>query len=42
MAVVTPDGKYLFFQSGRAGSGASRGLYWVDAGIIEEMRPSKR
>jgi ankyrin repeat protein len=42
MARVTPDGKYLFFQSIRAGSGVTRGLYWVDARVIEEMRPSKR
>ena len=39
MAKLSPDGKYLFFQSERAGSGASRGLYWVDARIIEELRP---
>lgn len=38
-AKVTPDGKYLFFQSVRRGSGASRGLYWVDARIIDELRP---
>jgi len=36
---VTPDGKYLFFQSNRSDSGVSRGLYWVDASIIEELRP---
>jgi len=41
MAKVTPDGKYLFFQSVRRGSGASRGLYWVDAKFIDELRPSK-
>lgn len=39
MAKLSPDGKYLFFQSNRAGSGASRGLYWVDAKIIGELRP---
>jgi ankyrin repeat protein len=42
MAKITPDGKYLFFQSVRRGSGASRGLYWVDAGVIDELRPSKK
>ncbi len=42
MAKVTPDGKYLFFQSDRRGSGASRGLYWVDAKVIDELRPSKK
>jgi hypothetical protein len=36
---ITPDGKYLFFQSVRKGSGASRGLYWVSAKIIDELRP---
>ena len=39
MARVTPDGKFIFFQSNRSDSGASRGLYWVDAYVIEEMRP---
>jgi ankyrin repeat protein len=38
MAMVSPDGKYLFFQSARRGSGASRGLYWVDARIIDSLR----
>jgi len=42
MAMITPDGRYLFFQSNPAGSGASRGLYWVDARVIEEMRPRIR
>jgi Tol biopolymer transport system component len=40
MARVTPDGKYLFFQSNRSDSGVSRGLYWVDARVIEELRPA--
>ena len=41
---VTVDGKYLFFMSTRksgikiVGSGAGN-VYWVDAGIIEELRP---
>ncbi len=40
-AKVTPDGKYLFFQSGRRGSGGLRGLYWVDAKVIESLRPKE-
>ena len=36
---VTPDGKYLFFISERDGS---RDFYWVDAGIIEEVRSENR
>ncbi len=36
---VTPDGKYLFFQSNRADSGVSHGLYWVDASVLEALRP---
>lgn len=39
MAKLSSDGKYLFFQSEREGSGASRGLYWVDAKIIAALRP---
>jgi ankyrin repeat protein len=42
MATVTPDGKYLFFQSVRGGSGASRGLYWVEAKVINDFRPVKK
>ncbi len=34
-AMLTPDGKYLFFT--RAGD-----IYWVDARIIEEFRPAKK
>lgn len=41
-AHVSPDGKYLFFQSQRKGSGASRGLYWLDAGVLEELRPKEK
>jgi hypothetical protein len=33
---VSPDGKYLFFTSGRSGDGD---IYWVDAGIIQKFRP---
>jgi hypothetical protein len=32
---VSPDGKYLFFTSGRSGNGD---IYWVDAKIIEKFR----
>lgn len=37
-AQVTPDGKYLFFQSVRPGSASSRSFYWVDARVIESLR----
>lgn len=39
---VSPDGKYLFFDR-RTGSGDDRevAIYWVDAQIIEELRPKK-
>jgi ankyrin repeat protein len=33
---VSPDGKYLFFNSGRNGN---YDMYWVSAKIIEELRP---
>lgn len=42
---VTPDGKYLFFNrmvpnaNGKAGSQSD--LYWIDAQIIEDLRPKK-
>jgi hypothetical protein len=37
---VTPDGKYLFFTSNRPGPESELGgIYWVDAGIIEELKP---
>jgi ankyrin repeat protein len=39
--IISPDGKYLFFQSVRNGSGASRGLYWVSAKIIEGLKPKE-
>ena len=44
-AQVTPDGKYLFFNrmvpyaNGKAGSQSD--VYWIDAHIIEELRPKK-
>ena len=31
---VTPDGRYVFFNSG------SDDNYWIDASVIEAMRPS--
>jgi len=34
---VSPDGKYLFFYSGRTGNGD---IYWVDAKVIERFRAS--
>ena len=33
---VTPDGKYLFFNSNRTGN---RDIYWVGAKTIEELKP---
>lgn len=42
---VTPDGKYLFFNRmvPKAGSGEERqsDLFWIDARIIEELRPQE-
>ena len=35
--MVSPDGKYMFFISRRPGP--DYGLYWVDAGFIEDLRP---
>jgi len=35
-ASVSPDGKYLFFESGRSGTMC---IYWVDARILEAYRP---
>jgi len=34
--MVSPDGKYLFFSSKRAGEGD---IFWVDARLIKNMRP---
>lgn len=33
---LSPDGRFLFFTSGRSGSGD---IYWVDAGVIETLMP---
>jgi len=38
-ATVTPDGKYLFFN--RYISEENAGMYWVDAQIIETLRPKQ-
>lgn len=37
-AAVSPDGQYLFFTRNITGRGD---IYWVEAGIIEEMRPKE-
>lgn len=34
--MITPDGKYFFFTSGRTGEGD---IYWMDASVIQEMKP---
>jgi len=36
---LSPDGKFLFFQSTRSGGAKYRSIYWVDASIIDELRP---
>jgi len=35
---VTPDGKYFFFTTNKSGN---RDIYWVDARIIEELKPNE-
>lgn len=40
LARVSPDGKYLFFLSDRPGSAKERSVYWVDAAIIDDLRPA--
>jgi len=32
--VVSPDGRHLFFLRG--------GVYWVDAAVIEDLRPNAK
>jgi Tol biopolymer transport system component len=32
---ISPDGKYIFFQSERSGNGD---IYWMDAKIIDKLR----
>jgi len=41
-ARLSPDGKYLFFQSQRAGSDPNRSVYWMKADFIEGLRRSAR
>ncbi len=36
---VTPDGKYLFFTSNRVEGNYEGGIFWVDAGIIDRLKP---
>ncbi len=36
---VTPDGKYLFFTSNRKESLGGEGIYWVETGVIDRLRP---
>lgn len=36
---VTPDGKYLFFTSNRPNEGQTSNIFWVDAGVIEDLNP---
>jgi hypothetical protein len=36
--IVSPDGKYLFFNSDRNGKSD---IYWVDAKIIEDLKPKE-
>ena len=41
-ARVSPDGKYLFFGSNRNNAGQSGyDMYWIDAGIIDEIKGGK-
>ncbi len=37
-ATISPDGRYLFFTSNKAGN---EDIYWVSAEIIERLRPKK-
>ena len=36
---VTPDGKYLFFTSNRTADHHEGGIFWVDANVIEQLKP---
>ena len=38
---VTPDGRYLFFTSDREESEGGEGIYWVDAKVIDQLRPTE-
>lgn len=43
-ARLSPDGKYLFFGSARDTTGGKIGadIYWIDAGIIDELKKEER
>jgi Tol biopolymer transport system component len=36
---VSPDGKYLFFSSNRDKNPPFPDIYWINAGIIDELKP---
>ena len=38
LTTMSPDGKYLFFTGRREGR---KGVFWVDAKIIENLKPEK-
>ena len=38
---ITPDGKYIFFASNRPENTKDRDIYWVDAKIIEDLKPEE-
>ena len=38
---VTPDGQYLFFTSNRPDNESLGQIYWVDAKIIETLKPDE-
>lgn len=40
-ATVTPDGKYLMFQRGMDEENENVDIYWVDAGIIDDLRAAE-
>lgn len=40
-ASVTPDGKYILFNRGMDDKGDNVDIYWVDAQIIETLRPEQ-
>lgn len=40
-ALLTPDGKYLFFLSQREGKNKIYKIFWMDARIIEELKPEE-
>lgn len=39
---VTPDGRYLFFTSNGWSGDGSGGVYWVDAGVIADLKRAPR